>query len=101
MKKLVLFLFLTVSFNSFAQWFRVNARVNVNALQLNAYVDNTFAAPIVCQGSVAGLTYYGHPIYAYFNNVVFYPGMFAEAYAFTNQMNLFVRVNSNINCIWY
>jgi hypothetical protein len=101
MKKFIFVILLFVSFNTFAQWFRVNARVNVNAFQLYAYVDNTFAAPIVCRGSVAGITYYGQPVFAYFNNVIIYPGMFAEAYAFTNQFNPFVSVNSNVNCLWY
>ncbi|MFZ4713851.1 MAG: hypothetical protein ACOYL6_09080 [Bacteriovoracaceae bacterium] len=101
MKKFFACALLVLSFNSFAQWFQINARVNANPYQLTAYVDNTFNAPIVCRGNVAGITYYGQSVYAYFNNVVIFPGMFANAYAYTNQTNPFVSVQSNVACAWY
>ena len=102
MKKFFVLALLVLSFNSQAQaWFRVNVRVYASPVQLTAYVDNMWGRPMLCRGNVAGITYQGPVAYAYFNNIVVYPGMFAQAYAYTNNYNPFVRYTSNVYCAWY
>ncbi len=83
------------------QWFAVNAQVQVNQLNVTGAVYNNFGGRVMCQGVVTGYTYRGLSLYAYFNNVVIYPGQYAYAYAYTNTMDPFVNANSNVQCIAY
>lgn len=62
-------------------------------------VFNSTAFPIVCSGQAFGQTYGGVVLNAWLNNVVIYPGQWADATVFSNYYDPFARAWANIGCM--
>lgn len=78
--------------------FQVQAHAEVNRVVAKFRVYNNYGRAIMCTGSAYGLTVSGYQYYAYFNNVIIYPGQFAYAEAFTNVYDVFIGADSRVNC---
>lgn len=84
-----------------AQWFPMTLNLNANKVQITASVYNNLNYRILCRGTAQGITWRGLPLYAYFNDVVLYPGQNAYAYVYTNMNDPFVNWNGNVQCMAY
>jgi hypothetical protein len=97
MKKSIFLVTLLVSFNTFA-WFKVNAQMWVNPLNVSATVSNNFGYPIFCQGTVYGLTRNGFQAFANFAPQWIPAGTYRTAFVYTNIYNPFINGSSQIYC---
>jgi|GEM_PF-907249 hypothetical protein len=79
----------------------VQAQVSFTNFQVSATVINRFYRPIICSGYAYGQTFYGNVFNSYMNNVVVYPGNYAQVYVYNYNSNRFVNAWSNIRCNWY
>ena len=79
----------------------VNPHVTYVRNTVTATVVNTYARPLVCSGYVYGRTLYGATLNSWMNNIVVWPGSYANAYVYGPFTDPFVNAWSNIRCYWY
>ncbi len=98
MKKLILsaFLFATLSTSAFA--FVPQMSFFVNREVATARVFNTTGRPFVCSGTAFGQTYQGVVLNSWFNQVYVAPGMFADAFVYSNFYDPFVTSWAQVDC---
>jgi hypothetical protein len=98
MKKMMfsVFVFCTLSTSVFAFIPQMNFYVNREVA--TARVWNTSGYPIVCSGNAFGQTFSGMTYQAWLNQVYIAPGVFAEAYVYTNFYDPFVNSWAQIDC---
>jgi len=98
LKKLLLcasiFLGLTSSVFAFApqMGFYVNRDVAISR------VFNYTRRPLVCSGNAFGRTYSGYVLNSWFNQLHVAPGMFADAYVYTNVYDPFMSAWAQVDC---
>ena len=80
-------------------WFAVNANITVNTAYAQATVQNTFGAPIYCQGYVYGQLFSGSQANNWMETWIL-PGAYGQVYLYaTNpQMDPIVQGWADINC---
>ncbi len=61
-------------------------------------VFNTAMFPIVCSGTAFGRTTSGVVLNSWINNLVIYPGQWADATVFSNYYDPFMQAWANITC---
>lgn len=102
MKKLMLsaLLFLTLSTSVFA--FVPQMSFNVNGQVATTRVWNYTGQAFVCSGTAFGQTYGGVVLNSYFNQVYVAPGMYADAFVYSNYYDPFVNAWAQVNCqfVW-
>jgi hypothetical protein len=102
MKKILLSvaLFLSVSTSVFAFYPQMSFFVNGDVA--TARVWNNTGRPFVCSGTAFGQTYNGVVLNAWFNQVYVTPGVYADAYVYSNVYDQFMNVWAQVDCqfIW-
>lgn len=93
---LSVFVFCTLSTSVFAFVPQMNFFVNREVATVRVW--NTSGAPIVCNGSAFGQTFNGMIYQSWINQVYIAPGVFVEAYAYTNYYDPFARAWAQIDC---
>lgn len=98
MKKLMLsaVLFLSLSSSVFA--FIPQMSFFVARDVATARVFNTTGRPFVCSGNAFGRTYSGMVLNSWFNNIYVMPGMYADAYVYSNFYDPFVNAWAQVQC---
>jgi hypothetical protein len=98
MKKLILsaVLFLGLSSSVFA--FIPQMSYFVNGEVATTRVFNTTNRPFICSGTAFGQTNSGMVLSAWFNQIYVAPGMFANAYVYTNYYDPFFRAWAQVDC---
>ena len=97
-KKLFLsaLLFSALSTSAFAfipqMSFFVNGEVAISR------VFNYTGRPFVCSGTAFGQTYSGLVLNSWFNQIYVTPGMYADAYVYSNYYNPFLRAWAQVDC---
>lgn len=91
-------------------FFSINSAVNaysfvppmsffVNREVATARVFNTTHFPIICSGQAYGQTHSGVVLNTWINNMVIYPGQWADAVVFSNYYDPFFTAWANIGCV--
>ena len=70
----------------------------VNGEVATARIFNYTARPFVCSGSAFGQTYRGVVLNSWFNQIYVTPGMFADAYVYTNYYDPFMNAWAQVDC---
>lgn len=98
MKKFMLsaVVFLTLSSSAFA--FFPQMSYFVNGEVATARVFNYTGRPFVCSGTAFGRTYNGVVLNAWFNQIYVTPGMYADAFVYSNYYDPFVNVWAQVDC---
>lgn len=101
LKKLIVSsaLFLGISLNVSAYNFIPAMNFFVNRDIATSRVFNTAAFPIVCSGQAFGQTYSGVVLNMWINNMVIYPGQWADATVFSNYYDPFTRAWAHVSCV--
>lgn len=81
--------------------FQAQAQISFSQFQATATVVNNSYQPVLCSGYAYGRTYYGQVLNSYMNNVVIYPGHFAQVHVYNYNRNAFVNAWADIWCRWY
>jgi len=92
-------LFSSLSLSTFAYTFVPPMNFFVNREVATTRVFNTTGFPIVCSGQAFGATFGGVVLNAWLNNVVIYPGQWADATVYSNYYDPFARAWANISCV--
>lgn len=106
MKRLLAVLTLCLMLTSSAQAyyggpFQAQAQISFSQFQATATVVNNQYYPVVCSGYAYGRTYYGQVLHSYMNNVVIYPGQFANVHVYNYNGYAFSNAWADIWCRWY
>lgn len=70
----------------------------VNRQVATARVMNASYRPMVCSGYAFGQTYSGLVLNSWFNNMYIAPGMYADAYVYSNYYDPFARAWAQVDC---
>ena len=70
----------------------------VNREVATSRVFNNTARPFICSGMAFGQTYNGVVLNAWFNQIYVAPGMFADAYVYSNYYDPFARAWAQVDC---
>ena len=99
MKKLFLAFIVSLTF--------VSTSVNAFVPQMSFFVSTTIATtrvfnytgrPVVCSGVAYGQTYQGVVLNSWFNQIYVAPGVFADAYVYSNVYDPFARAWAEVDC---
>lgn len=95
------FVFLAISFNTFAFPIGFQAAMNGNRTYTEARIYNHTNRVLVCSGTAYAYTFGGHAMNAWMNNARIFPGQYAYVYFYTNFYNQFHSVSGYANCLAY
>ena len=98
MKKLFLTAFIFLTFSSSVFAFVPRMRFFVNREVAIARVFNQTGRPFVCSGTAFGQTYSGYVLNSWFNQIYVLPGMYADAYVYSNYYDPFVSAWAQVEC---
>ena len=70
----------------------------VNQTVATARVWNYTSQPVVCSGTAFGRTYQGVVLDSWFNQVYIAPGVYADAFVYSNVYDPFVNVWAQVDC---
>lgn len=70
----------------------------VNGETAVARVFNNTGRPFICEGTAFGQTYGGAVLNAWFSQIYVTPGMFADAYVYTNGRDPFINSWAQVDC---
>jgi hypothetical protein len=98
MKKLIITcaLFIVTISNAFAFFPQLNSFVNGEVATTRVW--NTSYRAMVCSGNAFGQTYNGVVLNSWFNNLYIMPGMYADAFVYTNYYDPFARAWAQVDC---
>jgi hypothetical protein len=97
MKKLIIASSLFIlSLNAFA--FMPQLSFFVNNQVATTRVWNTANQPLICSGYAFGQTYNGIVLNSWFNSLYIMPGMYADAYVYSNYYDPFARAWAQVDC---
>ncbi|MGE3609888.1 MAG: hypothetical protein AB7I27_09915 [Bacteriovoracaceae bacterium] len=100
-KSIIFTALLSLSFSAFAQWFPGQANLSIYPGQISVQVYNPYPYPIVCSGTVFGVTYRGVTLNAMFAETVLPVGRFSYANLYTNPYDPFMNGWANISCRYW
>ena len=89
-------LFITLSSSVFA--FTPQMSFFVNGTTAISRVFNNTGRPFICSGTAFGQTYNGVILNSWFNQIYVTPGMFADAYVYSNYYDPFARAWAQVDC---
>lgn len=98
MKKLIIACALLVVTMSQAFAFYPQMNFFVNREVATARVWNTGHRAMICSGYAFGQTYSGVVLNAWFNSLYIRPGMYADAYVYSNYYDPFARAWAQVDC---
>jgi hypothetical protein len=98
MKKFILSTIAALTISSSAFAFIPQMEYFVNREVAVARVWNNTYNTIVCSGQAFGRTYQGVVLNAWINNMVIYPGAYAEAYVHSNFYDPMIQAWAQVDC---
>ena len=99
MKKCFLALMVCLTFaTSSAFAFIPSMSFFVNRTVATTRVFNYTGRPMVCSGTAFGQTFQGVVLNSWFNQVYVAPGVFADAYVYSNVYDPFARAWAEVDC---
>lgn len=98
MKKLMLSAALFLALSTSLLAFVPQINFFVSGEMATARIFNHSGYPLVCSGVAFGLTYNRVVLNSWFNRIYIHPGMFADAYVYSNYYDPFISSWAQVDC---